>query len=1628
MKRMVSLSLAVCLLAASLPLPVYAEEPPAPAVDNQVTVEGTNDFGELLGDSLEEAQEEQAEEAVVGYGVTDLTFDGATATVSYETLEPANLVVGVYTEDGSQLLASGSTVVQPEGGTAAVTIEGEMPTYFLAKAFLVDTYDFSPLSSEYATPLYTREMQELLASTADDYAADRVLTLGEDRTTNFAVYAEGTRRIQAAEGANLLTDNGNGTYTVANADESFTTLAVGDVFSYEYADGDLLIAKVAAVEVDGTTVTITEDENVEMSDVFSQVKIEAQAGTDDLQYSPEGADEAIEYLGTGSGQSGLASTMSARSEEDVEIELKLGEKKFTNEEGETVTITGLVGFTMDFDLDYYITLNQFYVEFTDKMELDAGVEIKGKMETAIPLGYFFLTPVPSVKIGFTPSLVVETTGTIKNTIHSETTVGFSYHTDSGFTNRCVAPTLELLHYDVNGTLFVGLDFKPDISIISAKVFSVKVDLETGAKVKGTMIGAAFAAEKDETHACQKCVEGKVDLIFRIEPTFTFLNKKLDLKIKAFNQEGRLLDFYYSVDHNEFGVGICPYRTFLVCMTTYGMDDRVAPGVTLALSNDTKTTNDNGVAEFWLPGGGYTVYATWPGGHSRTQDVTVSEACNVAIPYFEPPAEARGVFGSINVNAIADRGELIDQGIIWNAGVEVGRWQLWGDRTLIVSVSGSMDVRPAFSYPWAKYIGIRQIILTGGVTAVGAVSSDNEYLEEVDIPEGVRVLYGSFTGSPNLKQVELPSTLREITWAFQKTGLTSVVIPENVTKLSGAFTYCENLKEVKILGPVESLGGSFAGCSALEELIVPSTVLRITNGEFANCTSLKNVTLPEGLETILGNAFENCTSLESIIIPSSVKSIESSAFMGCTSLKTIQFTGDMPEIGDLTNESNTITALYPKDNPTWTEEKLYEAQKYNSSITWLWYDYDENGEMIVEVPGKDVVGEGIFGNNLTWVLQEDGTLTISGSGEMPDFNANDENDRPWGQAGKFGIRSVKKVVVESGVTNIGAYAFYGTSNLESVEMADTVISISNDAFGFCEALDSVTWPQNLQSIGNYAFSNCSALQTLDLPESMQIIGNGAFTGCRGIKEVVLPEKISVVGSSAFRSCSNLVKVDLPDAVTVLESYTFEFCPNLESIILPRNLNLIMFDVVNENCTKLQALIFTGDVPTINYSAFLDVPYDQLVYYYPADNETWTETEINYFSNRCIPYTLDENGNMVIMEQEQVQSAPAPEATALPEATPAPESTEAPAGTPEPETAGPESLLPPASPETARSVHAAPAPEADGETADPQGEGYDRILDEETVSLPSTLAAVGGEYGTTETGARTASFTGLRPGGSYVLLALASVETETPLSANNLLYITQGIADDSGNLQFTYRPQREVDTSYVVACGPSTKDLADAEITLPAMYANGAEQTVRPTIVYDGETLTEGTDYVLVGQVSATDPGDYQCQVRGIYNYTGLVTIQYTVSDRPPEITSPTYEIADGCLYLPAATTAETLLTELTGADIRITSAGGEALAGKDPVGTGATLAQGEGEAELVVVLGGDIDGNGQIDTSDLLEMRRSLLEMIELEGAPLQAATVVSGADQPNTSDLLQLRRVLVGLADSMFPTPVPEPPAEGSAA
>lgn len=302
-KRTMALVLTLVMAFSMVPVQSFAAEPqPTTKVDaGDLTIEGTNGFGTLLSQEIQESQEESSsedEDYDAGYSIVDLTFEGATATVEYSSLEDAILVVALYSEDGMQMLTSGKTIVTADATEATVTIEGTMPEYFLASAYLMDTYDLSPLCTAYDTPMYTQEMQELLASTVDDYDPDRVLNLDEDETTNFAVYAETTKIIECVEGVNAVAsvDDETATYVIENADEQFTTLAVGDVVAYSYGENDILIVKVGSITVDGTTVTITGDE-LEMGEVFSHLKIEAQSDMDDIIVDDSNLPEGLIYEG-----------------------------------------------------------------------------------------------------------------------------------------------------------------------------------------------------------------------------------------------------------------------------------------------------------------------------------------------------------------------------------------------------------------------------------------------------------------------------------------------------------------------------------------------------------------------------------------------------------------------------------------------------------------------------------------------------------------------------------------------------------------------------------------------------------------------------------------------------------------------------------------------------------------------------------------------------------------------------------------------------------------------------------------------------------------------------------------------------------------------------------------------------------------------------------------------------------------------------------------------------------------------------------------------------------------------------------------------------------------------------------
>ena len=164
--------------------------------------------------------------------------------------------------------------------------------------------------------------------------------------------------------------------------------------------------------------------------------------------------------------------------------------------------------------------------------------------------------------------------------------------------------------------------------------------------------------------------------------------------------------------------------------------------------------------------------------------------------------------------------------------------------------------------------------------------------------------------------------------------------------------------------------------------------------------------------------------------------------------------------------------------------------------------------------------GTCGENLTWTLDADGTLTVSGTGEMTGYNGNEDQCSPFNS-----LDSVRTLILEPGVTSIGDETFRYCINLTSVTIPDSVTSIGRLAFGGCTSLTSVTIPDSVTSIGRLAFSECTNLTSAAIPESVTSIGAGAFRDCTRLTSVTIPESVTSIGVGAFYCCTHLTAVTI-----------------------------------------------------------------------------------------------------------------------------------------------------------------------------------------------------------------------------------------------------------------------------------------------------------------------------------------------------------------------------------------------------------------------------------------------------------------------------------------------------------------------
>ena len=208
----------------------------------------------------------------------------------------------------------------------------------------------------------------------------------------------------------------------------------------------------------------------------------------------------------------------------------------------------------------------------------------------------------------------------------------------------------------------------------------------------------------------------------------------------------------------------------------------------------------------------------------------------------------------------------------------------------------------------------------------------------------------------------------------------------------------------------------------------------------------------------------------------------------------------------------------------------------------------------------VIASGSCGENVNYELYDDYTLRIFGKGAMYNYKNNCDNSAnkdvtsaPWGA-------KIKAVVIDDGVTRIGALAFLG-----------------------CSSLSEVTIPNSVTCIGKDAFDGCSALTKINIHNSVIFIEDGALGNCNSLVEVNLSSNIKTISSFLLKNCGSIENIKIPNSVTSIERYAFEGCSSLKEIKIPNSVTNIE-DHAFSGCDKMKYITFGESVKNISIQAF------------------------------------------------------------------------------------------------------------------------------------------------------------------------------------------------------------------------------------------------------------------------------------------------------------------------------------------------------------------------------------------------------------------------------------------------------------
>ena len=596
---------------------------------DDIEIESQDSVGEMLAEDLESVYAEQEENS--GYNIFNIDVKDRTATVQYEALENATLVVSAYDETTNQMVASASKSVNKD--ETAVDLElGDLPQYYILKGFIVDSETLQPLTKEFKSELYTQGMQEFLQKTTDDFSEDRVLNFDDDKSNNFAVYNQNTIVIEQEATKNQLisADAEKNIYVFENVDTNMLSLQKDDVLSYEKEDGMVLIVKVNTIDVEGTTVTIS-GQNADTEDVFDYVKIDSEAGMENVAIDNSNLEDGVEYTGMIEDSGDVPKTYSENANDSqtdalvanesevgasngegsnkLSAEFKLENPKNKDDEGISASVSGKVNIELKNSTKLYIAQDHQYVEVKFDYSLGLNISIKMEVDAKIPLGKFSFAPIPGLKIGLTPNVVLKVSGKLSLEGKLKGCIGVRISAQEGVTNLTSNPKWSG-NIKFEATLFIGISLKPEIDLINEKIVELSFEGEVGAEIKSTQ--EVINSSKSVRHECKSCLDGEISG----KESATFKAKFLNLKgatfARTFEINQKLTDFYYSFDYDEFAFTECPHKTYAVTVLVLDKEKNPIKDAVISCNYMNYQTDENGKAKFYIAAGTYTISAAKQG--------------------------------------------------------------------------------------------------------------------------------------------------------------------------------------------------------------------------------------------------------------------------------------------------------------------------------------------------------------------------------------------------------------------------------------------------------------------------------------------------------------------------------------------------------------------------------------------------------------------------------------------------------------------------------------------------------------------------------------------------------------------------------------------------------------------------------------------------------------------------------------------------------------------------------------------------------------------------------------------------------------------------------------------------------